>query len=216
MDRQVWDDVRRILLDPARVASPAGRTRRHLLSGIAICGVCRAPVRATTIRTPGRDRVRRVYTCKARGCVVAEEAEVDAIVVAAVLARLARPDAATLVDSRQTPDGRAVRRLAGLRRRQEEAATEYANGGITIGQLRTITRELEPQIEALEHRLAPPVPVISVLPDLIAGDTERVWATLDLRQQRAVISSLATVRILRAARPGPHSFNPKRVRVTCC
>ena len=43
-DEEMYDRVRAILTDPARRTSPT-TTHRHLLSGIALCGVCDHPVR---------------------------------------------------------------------------------------------------------------------------------------------------------------------------
>jgi hypothetical protein len=51
LDRGVWEQVKAILADPARKTS-TGTVAKHLLSGIARCGVCGGPMRVA-LRTYG-------------------------------------------------------------------------------------------------------------------------------------------------------------------
>jgi site-specific DNA recombinase len=45
VDRELWETVRAILTDPARLAMAVGGTPRYLLTGLSFCGVCKAKLR---------------------------------------------------------------------------------------------------------------------------------------------------------------------------
>jgi site-specific DNA recombinase len=45
LDRGLWETIRAILTDPARLAMAVGGTPRYLLTGLAFCGVCKAKLR---------------------------------------------------------------------------------------------------------------------------------------------------------------------------
>jgi site-specific DNA recombinase len=59
LGRELWDTVRAILTDPARRVARGG-TPRHLLTGLAFCGVCKA-----TLRVEWRGET-RFYICPSR------------------------------------------------------------------------------------------------------------------------------------------------------
>jgi site-specific DNA recombinase len=50
LDRAVWDQVRAVLRDPQRRTATSSAAA-HLLSGLARCGVCGAPMRASKNRS---------------------------------------------------------------------------------------------------------------------------------------------------------------------
>ena len=82
--------------DPGRTTAP-GPARRHLLTWLARCGVCGAPVVCrSTSRAAAKGRERRlVYRCRedTQGHVARDRAAVDDLVTRLVLARLSRADA---------------------------------------------------------------------------------------------------------------------------
>ncbi len=81
------------LRDPARrTTTHRGPEPRHLLTGIARCGVCGEVMRwfgPTSIKTP-------TYLCYGASCVRRRADLVDVLVTETLIERLSRPDAVTL------------------------------------------------------------------------------------------------------------------------
>jgi site-specific DNA recombinase len=73
------------LTDPARKTVRDGSIK-HLLVGIAVCGVCGAPCRRV------KNRNTSSYMCGQGFCVARAQVPMDAFVTEVVLARLSRPD----------------------------------------------------------------------------------------------------------------------------
>ena len=206
LERGLWEQVRTVLADPARRTS-AGSTARHLLSGIARCGVCGGPVRASQNRqTPS-------YKCAERSCVSRNRDDVDAYVTAVILGRLARPDAAALLAPDRTPERvEAVDRAQGLRARLDRAADDYADDKIDARQLERITARLRPELDAAETQLHT-IDNSTVLDGLVANDDAALaWESLSISRRRAVVALLAEVTIERT-KPGTRIFDPGSVRI---
>ncbi len=204
LDRGTWEQVRAILRDPARKTS-SGSAAKHLLSGIARCGVCASPIRA------GLNRQTPAYRCAERSCVARSRRDVDQLVTAVVLGRLARPDAVNLLNPDNSADRReAIAEADGLRARLDTAADDYADGKIDARQLERISARLRPQIDATEAR-ARVVDDSPLLDGLAANDqAAAVWESLSITRRRAVVDLLVTVTIDRAAQ-GARVFDPESV-----
>jgi site-specific DNA recombinase len=213
LDRQTWEDVRRVLSDPSRVTTPGGRGRVHLLSGIATCGICGAPMRASKGKAY-KGVSKSVYRCKGEGqCLSRDLAKVDDVVTRLVLRTLQEPDAAELIRPRDEPGQDLEVEIARVRRRLDEAAEDYAEDRITREQLGTITARLRPKLDELLAQAAPPAPRVGVLDDLArAEDVQAVWDRMDARQRRDVVRELVTIRIMPTTR-GPR-FDPTKVEIT--
>jgi site-specific DNA recombinase len=206
LDRGTYEQVRGILADPVRRTSTSSAAA-HLLSGIATCGVCGKPIRANMNRSVPS------YRC-VDGCVSRSRREVDELVTAVVLARLARPDAADILAPDRSEERRqAVREADALRARLDRAADDYADGKIDARQLERITARLRPQLEAAEARAR--IVDDSPLLDGLAGNRRAadVWEALSLTRRRAVIDLLVSVRILRG-RNGARVFDPQSVAIS--
>lgn len=206
LDRGLWEQVRAILTDPARKTSTSSAAK-HLLSGIARCGVCGGPMRA------GMNRTVASYRCADRSCVSRNRTDVDALVVGTLLARLARPDAAELLNPKRSDESaRAGEELRSLQARLDLAADEYADGKIDARQLERITQRLRPKIEAATVR-ARSVDDSPLLAGLVgAGDVAKRWEGLPLTRQRAILDLLMTVTVDRAAQ-GARTFDPDAVQI---
>jgi site-specific DNA recombinase len=90
VDRELWETVRAILTDPARLTSAVGGTPRHLLTGLAFCGVCKAKLR---IEYKGE---RRDYWCPSRTgggrrCVRRHADSVEALITGALFEAVESP-----------------------------------------------------------------------------------------------------------------------------
>ena len=221
VDEDTWRAVVALLTDPARRTNP-GAGARWLLSGMALCGVCGAPVRSTSAGGHSRGRrMKPAYTCRSGKHVVRDAAEVDRFVEKVILERLSRKDARDLL-TRDTPGDTAGLHLEAdqLDQRLKGLADAYADGAIDAGQLRSGSERLRARQAAVEEEIAARSrrSVLAGVAD--APDPAKVWKGLPLDRRRAVVDVLVTVTILpgrRGRRPGWQAgesyFDPATVRV---
>lgn len=200
VDEDTWEATQ-ALVNGAR----GRRTRaRSLLTGIALCGVCEAPLHAGGNARAGV----RGYRCGASQGHVARMAEpVEQYVDALVSARLDMPDAANLAHSAEaSPEDRE--RLAVLRVRREALGVEFADGNLTAEQVRAATERLTSQIRELESRLAD-----SGRSRVLAGlGSGAAYRALPAVRRRQIIDTLLRVRVMPPGR-GVRTFRPESVLV---
>lgn len=206
LDPGTAEQVRAILKDPTR-RTATGTVAKHLLSGIARCGVCGGVMRAAMNRQVPS------YRCAERSCVSRNRADVDHLIERVILARLARPDASQLLAPRRSDEQRqAATDAQTLRARLDRAADDYADGKIDARQLERITAKLRPQVDAALAR-SRVVDDSPLLDGLVANEkAETVWAGMSLPQRRAVVDLLVTVTVQRAS-PGARVFDPESVQI---
>jgi site-specific DNA recombinase len=214
VDPDVWKAVVAVLTDPMRRTNP-GRGPRWLLSGIATCSVCGAPVRSSAAAG------RAVYTCSSGKHVIRTAAEVDAYITAIILERLSRRDARELLAPDKKVDTAELHlRDAALRERLDGLAAAYADGAIDGRQLREGTERIRAQRAEVEAQLA-----ASARGSVLAGVVDavnpvKVWNGLDLDRRRAIVQVLLAVVIHPARRgrrpgwqPGESYFDLRTVQV---
>lgn len=207
-----------ILDDPSRRTAP--KSGIALLTGIAVCGVCKAEAKGdekpSTVHTGGTAAhlKHRTYRCKGALGHVARNAEpVDEFVSDCVVERLSRPDAAELLIDRDVPDIKAVSsELLALRSRQDSLALEFADGELTAKQMKIANDRLKEKIAVLESKIAD-VGRVDILGPLVhADDVQAVWDGMDTARRRAVIAACADVTIYPPGR-GTRTFRPDTVSV---
>lgn len=201
VDADTWEATQ-ALVNGAR----GRRTRaQSLLTGVALCGVCNAPLHAGGNARAGV----RGYRCSAALGHVARMAEpVEEYVDALVSARLDMPDAADLAQSAEaSPEDRA--RLEVLRVRREALGVEFADGNLTAEQVRAATERLTGQIGELESRLADSGRA-RMLGDLGSGSA---YLALSDARRGQVIDTLMRVRVMPPGR-GVRTFRPESVQIT--
>ncbi len=206
IDGGTQDRLAEALRDPARRVQQ-GTQLKYLLSGYARCGRCGERLYATTAGTGGRRWI--AYRC--RVCYLARrQDQVDELVEAVVLARLARPDAAALLAGDR--DTAALRARAGdLRRRRDELAALLADGMLTAPAVRKQSARLSDELDQVEARLAGASSTDAVTAVVGAEDVAGAWGGLTLRQRRQVVELLVTVTILEAGRGA--RFTPETVAI---
>jgi DNA invertase Pin-like site-specific DNA recombinase len=183
LDRSTWDDVRTYLDNPSRRTSP-GNGRRWLLSGIARCGRCDAPMNAKPHNAGPR------YHCVK--CHLSIEAvRVDDIVQRHLLALL-NPAA-----WRRLRQGRSVYSTHSvLDTSYEEALSaltaRFAAGDIDGAQWASLAEGLRRQQQAAS---TPP----PSLPDV--ADLGKAWHALELEQRRLVIATATESLTIRPSTP---------------
>jgi DNA invertase Pin-like site-specific DNA recombinase len=206
VDEQAWRALRAKLTDPARKTTP-GPQRRHLLTFIAVCGVCGAPVFCTS--TGGRDR-RPVYRCRrdTRGHVARDKTALDDFITRLVLARLARDDAKDLLTRRdERPDVSALyREAAAIRELMAERDRLHRQRVITTPMLVDGMRELQAELDGVDRQIAD-AGQADVIAPLLRNPAE-VWAGLDIDQRRQVIDAMMTITIMPSPKGRPAGWQP--------
>lgn len=194
VDEDIWRAVHGILTQPSR-RNNFTTGRKYLLTGIAVCGICDAPM-SSNIK-----RGYTIYACKqCYGCSRRQDA-VDRLVIDLVLGFLARPDAAELLVDQHAEGLDALRRRErALMDRLDELALDRADGILD-------RRAYQVARERVESRLAEVTEKMRggdrhrLLEDLVrARNPRKVWESKSLDKQRAIIRTLMRPRILPAGR----------------
>lgn len=197
----------------ARLTDPKRRTVRdssikHLLSGIATCGVCGGSVKV------GKPRGVVQYLCKEFH--TARKVEwVDALVVDLVIARLSQPEAAQMfVDDEDDEEvKRALDAIAEKRARLDTFYEKAAKDKLSAAGLARVEATMLNEIDALEKQVRR-VELPTTVCDLAESPAE-VWEGLSIVQRREVIRVLLDVKImLSTLKPGSRAFDPNSIDVT--
>lgn len=210
-DHATHERVVALLTDPARRTN-AGAKISHLLTGIARCGLCGGAMRVIpeVVLKTGKRYAKR-YGCRRCFKVSRKVEDVDAVVEAVVLARLAKPDAASALAS---GDPEAAQMLHGqieaADARLALAADAFADGELTGEQLRRISAKLRPQIERWRAALAACAPTPG-LPELAGEDAAARWAHASIEVKRAVVDALVAVTL--APQGSGRPFSPETVEI---
>jgi site-specific DNA recombinase len=205
IDRPTFDAIA-ARFEPKR-GGRGGTDVKHLLSGIARCGKCGAPMYVW------KDRHNRVYACtKSGGHLCRSQKHLDKYVEAMVLERLATVDFSAL--AAEHPDAAEARAEATeLHERLDAAAAEYSAGRISASMLGKVEADLVPRVRQAERRVRAAV-VPPNLEQLAGAGVDRRWKQLTVEQCRDVIRLLVDVTVLPSTRPrGSTGFDPDAVRL---
>lgn len=207
--------VQGILADPER------RSRReapetHLLSGIALCGVCEGKMYVLQNRGYPAYSCRTATRLGVKGFHLNRKAAwLEAFVTEAVLARLERSD---LVERLATAEAgvsaaavHASGKVAALRDRLAEIEEALVRGELSpvmAGRAESALMAQIAEAEAEAKRLVLP-PVVAA----VAGEDARErWEELSVEQRRVVIGALCRVMVLKT-RQGVRRFDPSDVAI---
>ncbi len=212
VSRDTWESICAYLSNPARHTGKK-RARVHLLSGLAVCGLCGRKM-GTTGRKTKRGESRMVYQCKNVGCmrVVRDLVKTDAVVIDIITSMLARPDSAA-VFARASVDTKALTAKADEYRALIAAAErEYDDGIIDGRRLQGRIDSIQPKLDAIDAQLLG-ANTSRKLDGLIGQpDAAERFDALVLDRRRAVIDTMAVVTIKPSEKPGGR-FDPKLITV---
>lgn len=199
VDAETFDVVQARLADPRR-RTQVGTDRKHLGSGLYVCGVCEARVSAFT---GGRYRCRQAHVNRT-------QTVIDPYVLGVMRARLARPDLAELLPGRDDGQARALTgELVRLRKRLETIEEDYDAERIDGRRYAVATEKVKAELVATEAALGQASPGRGTAL-LHAADPVAAFDAAPLMLQRAALESLMTVRLLPAPR-GRKTFDPATV-----
>jgi hypothetical protein len=174
----------------SRLHDPARKTMRdcevkHLLTGIARCGVCDCRMRILNNRSVVS------YVCRARFHVTIPKKVLEDYILPKIIQRLFRLDVSDLAGA-VAEDGRKAARveLAQLQSRLEEFTREAAFGGLSAVRLGVIERELEPLIADAQRRTRSTQPKKLVYKVV---ENPQLWEDATMIQKREIVSSIMTI-----------------------
>lgn len=172
----------------------------HVLTGIPVCDVCGGVYGGSDGTKNGR-----LYSCRNKGCGYVNATELEDLVLAYVLGRLARPDVySRLRRAGENADkelGAARAEANRLRARLEEWRDSAVRGETSPATMAKLETDLTNQIAAADRKAerAGIPPAVRELVD--AGDElpER-WAAIPLAARRDVVGALVDVVVVRGRR----------------
>lgn len=214
--------IRRLSKNNADRQSPLHAGRVHKFSGLPLCGECGYPLYGK----PSKSKSGPAYSCRNPRRTAphgqAPTADVDAVIRAAVVARLTRVDAAgvfVVEADAEAAQARQAERETLVTRRDEELPDAAALGDYTPAQVRRLTAtinarlaELDAADDAEAEAVSRPRRVLSGLVGLTRDQAAAAFDALPLDSRRAVVAELGTpVLVGRNTRKGV--FNPRRVQI---
>lgn len=183
-----------------------GTARKWLLSGLAICAVCREPVRSArgmTHPTPRKDgsgtapgQRYHTYRC-VNGHIMRRGEIIDEFVSEVCIARLSKPDALDLLA--QKPDVVDIRVLHSQRialgKRRKSVLKQLAAGRATEEEVEEALDDLAAQLRVVDAEIARAV-ATDPLAELVGIKDARAWwydEERTLGRRRSVVEALMTV-----------------------
>lgn len=210
-DEGTHDRVVARLTDPTRTIgeSNKGATRKHLLSGLARCGRCGGPMRATPGTVHRGKTMPPRYQCADCLRVARKKSSLDQVVETLIVARLKQPDALRALAIGDP--GRAeelTKLIADAEAQMARAVDKQLAGTWTEAQVDRLNAGLIPKIDTWKTERASCAPQEGLL-DLLGPEAERRWAEAPLDVKRAVVDLLMTLTVLPSG--SGRRFNPENV-----
>lgn len=212
IDEPTWRSLRAVLDDPSRIPT-ASNVRKHLGSGLYLCGVCGEGL---TSFSKGEGKPAK-YKCRKNNCVLRDLVLLDKWVVWSLIRRLKEPDAAELFVRAESggPDLKAAQAaLTKAREGLDELARAFGAGEIDMQEWRIAREGARTKKAEAEAILSSAVRVNPLVELLDADDMDAAWNAWDLSRKRAAIDWAMTVRVLPARvgrRPGGGYWDPEAV-----
>ena len=185
IDRELWERVQTRLDSPERVTNHEGTSRKHLGSGLYVCGICGKTIRSHT----------RGYRCP--GHFTRSRNNIDRYVLDVVRMRLSMPDIADLIPSADSAEKRRIRReISSHKARILRAENDYDKELIEPFDLKRVRDKENAAINKLEVELARLMSSPTLAEVATAEDPVAVFDGLDIGRKQAVIRALMTVKLM--------------------
>lgn len=206
IDRDTWREYTR-MRDTRKASGSWSRATKHLLGGLAVCGVCESRMTARP------DHGRQTYACTTNWCVSRLAAPIDDLVTRIVLARLSDPK--IIAGLRDHPDTAPLEtELRELHRRRDDIADLVGDGLLDRQKAREKAGALTTEVNVLTRRLDA-MRIDSPLTDLaLAESIPATWEALPVVDKRRAIAELGLNAQLHRGQPGVRAFNPDTVEIT--
>ena len=226
IDEVTGEKLDAVLRDPSRRRSHSGNAPRYFLASVLTC-TCGDPMYSRS-RKNKDGSPRRFYTCKRSepgGTHVSIGAEVDDLIEAVILKRMAQPDAVDALRNALTPEDdtltEQLQELTGRRNvllaKREQFEEVALNEEIDMSTFARMSKKIESQIAAIDKEMrelttsrdADPLAV-----ELADGpDFAEWWGSASVEDKRRLTRLLMEIRIL-PGKAGAKKFDPHRVKIT--
>lgn len=207
VDETTFRRAAAILSNPDRMTSGGSTARKHLGSGLYLCGLC-----GSDVRVAYRGAGVRIYVCRASKHLSRLASPIDELVVGTMEARLALPDVAELVAICDPQIAELSAEAAAVRARIRRIEADYGAGEITARIMREQSDRQRTGLVAVERRLAALTRSSRLAAVTGAPDPVSAWRRLDVHIRQAVVDALCTVTLQRG-RPGRGAFDPETVEI---
>jgi site-specific DNA recombinase len=183
-----------ILTDPAR-ATHRGCEPRHLLTGIATCGVCGSVVRFLSPK--GRNSSR--YACVDNFCITRRSDEIDDFVTEGIIELASNPKNFAALNASNSPEGRAAfDEASALSRKLETFLDEAADQDMNPIDIARYSKKMRERIASAEDRAR--ASLQSPLLAKLSGPNARIqWDDFTVAERRRVVKYLVRVTINRSS-----------------
>jgi len=176
------------ILDNRSPQSPRSGRAHHFLSGIGVCGVCGDVLGAKTRNG------KAMYGCQRKGCVMVDEAELDAAAEKAIFALVANPDNAHLLSAgnETSEEVNSLDDEIGKLRARKDAVLDLLEDPdceLSPSEINKRAGNLKTKIADLEKRraeLSVPGRLAALLRPRSGVPLRRHWATLPVAARREV------------------------------
>jgi DNA invertase Pin-like site-specific DNA recombinase len=217
LDPDTADRLGALLHDPRRNRTPSNKVK-YLLSGLVRCGrqgcddspMFSKSAHVLQQKKAGRDRMSAMaYRCLACHSTRRQD-RVDEVVMAAVVARLTRPDAVGLLD-RNVDVTELREQVVELRERRDGLAALLAEGLLTRDAVRAQAGRLTNQIGDIERQMESAIGTSPIAKVVDSGNVKEALAKLSLLEVREVVKALMVVRVLPCGRGV--RFSPEQIQI---
>lgn len=208
VDQETHERAVAAVEDATRVGPRQDRSVKHILTGIARCGVCGGPL----VRRLNRGRYAG-YACRISSCVSRKQEDLETHVVERVLLLLSDFDPPSPADEISADVAAVEAEIAALDERLAQLIAQAADGSITPATLARVEARIQTQLTVATRRLR-----ALRRPQTLArwGDLEdpaALWESLDLAGRRALLADVVDVSVL-PSNQGRRAFDPASVTVT--
>jgi site-specific DNA recombinase len=209
IDKVTWERFQTVIAT-RRTTQDWSKKIKYLGSGIYRCGKCGDVMGVIRDYAHGKGSRQPIYQCKSfdtRRIL----SKVDALVEGSILARLAGPDARSLLTPSEDA-GVLAAESQEIRTRIDGLAALYAEGILTAAAVREQKGKLKTRLDALQARLGA-IEGGTILADLITADSiEEFWRErMTIQNKRRILAALMLVTIMPTQRGGGNPFRPEDV-----
>lgn len=200
-----------LLTDPSR-STAVSFERKYLGAGLYRCGVCDD---GTTLKTayPG-GRERRAYACRKQSHLVRVGEPTDDYVIAQVLERMTREDAADLLGHEAVDVSALTAQREALQAKLDRITAMFENDDIGADQFAATSRSTRSKLAVLDNQLAEVTRTSPAAALIAAGEAGawRLWEGMTVSQRAEAVDEVAVVTVLPAPR-GQRVFDHNYVHV---
>lgn len=219
---EVWRATMAKLHDPARPGNHRGvYASKHMLTGIALCGVCSAAGRGDVRMVAGRRDGLALLRCSTGAHLGRRASYIEDFVEEQLLwwftcaQGRAALGAATAMDSLGIDVEGLRTRSISLREKLRGLTADYVDGLLDRDNLRYARDRINAQLAEVDGQIGMAGQVDVVAGLLAAEDVEREWQDYDNDMKKEIIRNVMRITVLPGApgRPGGARFDPASVKI---